>query len=100
MIAKRKPLTPLTPLRILYVDEYADCQRTFRTTLEWQGHHVRVAGGATEAVALASAASQPVDLLITEAFLSDGSAPKLLAQVRRAPDGTCTPSSSAGSTPS
>lgn len=67
--------------RILLVDDDADTARVFQHLLRIDGHAVAVA--ANMATALTHLETQPVDLLITDIELPDGSGLDLLQRARQ-----------------
>jgi CheY-like chemotaxis protein len=67
-------------LRILVTDDDAFAARLMRRLLEQDGHAVRTAGTLREALALADAG--PVDVLITDYLLPDGTGCELLRALR------------------
>ena len=81
-------LPALPPLRILVADDDALAATMMWRLLSQDGHAVRIAGSIAEALALVLA--EPVDVLITDYHLPDGTGCELLRRLRERPDG-CPP---------
>jgi CheY-like chemotaxis protein len=75
------------PQHILLVDDDADSASALSRLLEGVGHAVRVA--ATGAEALATAASQPLDLVLCDVGLPDADGFDLMRQLRQQYDLPC-----------
>jgi two-component system CheB/CheR fusion protein len=67
-------------LRLLLVEDHADSAELLAELLASRGHHVRVAGTARDA--LARAAEEPFDLVVSDVGLPDGSGYELMATLR------------------
>lgn len=72
-------------LRILLVEDHAESRDALERLLRHNGHAVRGAGGAAEA--LAAAALGPFDLVVSDISLPDGDGCALLVELRRANPG-------------
>ena len=66
-------------LRILMVEDHGDTSRVMAKLLQGQGHEVRTADGV--GTALAAAAEQEFDLLISDIRLPDGTGLELIKQL-------------------
>jgi len=69
------------PLRILVVDDHVDTSKVMARLLSRNGYHVRTAG--TFRAAVESIVSEPVDLVISDLGLPDGSGHDLMRQLRQ-----------------
>jgi len=69
------------PLHILLVEDHGDTARIMSRILQTKGHTVHVAGDVASALALAAA--QPFDLLLSDLGLPDGTGLNLMAELRR-----------------
>src|SRR5262245_7606684 len=79
------PLTPLTPLHVLVVDDDADTRLNLCDILELDGHQVETASTAAEVRRRGDWAG--VAAVILDRKLPDGDAEELLPELRRrAPD--------------
>lgn len=72
--------TDPTPLRVLLVDDHADTADLLRMLLIRRGFQVTTARSV--ATALAAAESGPIDVLVSDIGLADGSGCDLLRQLR------------------
>jgi CheY-like chemotaxis protein len=70
------------PGRILFVEDDDDARYAMARLLTREGYHVLAAASCREAIAMAH--GQPVDLLIADLDLPDGSGLALLNEIRRA----------------
>lgn len=68
------------PLRLLLVEDHADSAELLAELLESRGHTVRVAATASDA--LARAAEEPFDLVVSDVGLPDASGYDLMKQLR------------------
>ncbi|MBV8757351.1 MAG: response regulator [Deltaproteobacteria bacterium] len=73
MVAKK-------PLRLLIVEDHVDSAELLAELLVSRGHHVRIAG--TASAALARAAEEPFDLVVSDVGLPDASGYELMAKLR------------------
>src|SRR5689334_521513 len=67
-------------LRLLVVEDHADSAELLAELLESQGHMVRVAASASEAIALAN--QQSFDVVVSDVGLPDASGYELMEQLR------------------
>ena len=67
-------------LRLLIVEDHADSAELLAELLESRGHTVRIAGTASDA--LACAAEEPFDLVVSDVGLPDASGYELMQQLR------------------
>lgn len=67
-------------LRLLLVEDHADSAELLAELLSSRGHHVRIAATAHDA--LARAAEEPFDLVVSDVGLPDGSGYELMATLR------------------
>jgi two-component system, chemotaxis family, CheB/CheR fusion protein len=67
-------------LRLLLVEDHADSAELLAELLASRGHHVRIAGTAHDA--LACAAKETFDLVLSDVGLPDGSGYDLMATLR------------------
>lgn len=67
-------------LRLLLVEDHPDSAELLAELLESKGHKVRIAGTATDA--LARAAEEPFDLVVSDVGLPDGSGYDLMRTLR------------------
>jgi PAS domain S-box-containing protein len=75
------PLTkPPAPLRILVVDDHVDTSKVMARLLSRNGYHVRTAG--TLRAAVEAVVAGPVDLVISDVGLPDGSGHDLMRRLR------------------
>jgi CheY-like chemotaxis protein len=68
------------PLRLLLVEDHADSAELLAELLESRGHTVRIAGTASDA--LARAAEEPFDLVVSDVGLPDATGYELMQQLR------------------
>ena len=68
------------PLRLLLVEDHADSAELLAELLTSRGHTVRIAGTASDA--LACAAEEPFDLVVSDVGLPDASGYELMQQLR------------------
>lgn len=68
------------PLRLLLVEDHVDSAELLAELLESRGHTVRIAGTASDA--LARAAEEPFDLVVSDVGLPDASGYELMEQLR------------------
>jgi PAS domain S-box-containing protein len=73
------------PLRILLVDDHVDTSKVMARLLSHNGYHVRTAG--TLRAAVEAVVSAPVDLVISDLGLPDGSGHDLMRHLRQSHDG-------------
>jgi CheY-like chemotaxis protein len=71
---------PITPLRILLVDDHHGTLEVLNRLLTRDGHHVRTAESL--AAALAGARAERFDVLLTDIGMPDGDGCNLLAEIR------------------
>ena len=76
---------PAEPLRILLVDDHVDTSKVMARLLSRNGYHVRTAG--TLRAAVEAVVSDPVDLVISDLGLPDGSGHDLMRRLRASHDG-------------
>lgn len=67
-------------LRLLLVEDHADSAEILAELLESKGHTVRIAGTASDA--LACAAAETFDLVVSDVGLPDGTGYELMQQLR------------------
>jgi len=70
----------MAALKILYVEDHAEAREAIERLLRHNGHDVRGVAGVKEA--LAAAANERFDLLISDVTLPDGNGCDLLIQLR------------------
>jgi CheY-like chemotaxis protein len=70
---------PARRLEILLVEDHGDTARVLKRLLDRSGHHVRTAD--TVRSALAAAAAEPVDLVVSDLGLPDGTGFELMRQL-------------------
>jgi PAS domain S-box-containing protein len=75
-----EPHDPRRPLRLLLVEDHADTARVLAKLLSLGGHEVTVAHSVADA--LAAAAGQPFDLVISDIGLPDGTGYELMRRLR------------------
>ena len=68
------------PLRLLVVEDHVDSAELLAELLESKGHTVRIAATARDA--LARAAEEPFDLVVSDVGLPDASGYELMQQLR------------------
>ena len=68
------------PLRLLLVEDHVDSAELLAELLESRGHTVRIAGTASDA--LACAAEEQFDLVVSDVGLPDASGYELMQQLR------------------
>ena len=73
------------PLRILVVDDHVDTSKVMARLLSRNGYHVRTAG--TLRAAVEAVVSDPIDLVISDLGLPDGSGHDLMRRLRQSHDG-------------
>ena len=73
---------PVAPLRLLLVDDHPNTLQSLHLLLQARGH--RVATAASVAEALAAAAAERFDLVISDLGLPDGTGTELMEQLRAA----------------
>jgi CheY-like chemotaxis protein len=76
---------PAERLRILLVDDHVDTSKVMARLLSRNGYHVRTAG--TLRAAVEAVVSDPVDLVISDLGLPDGSGHDLMRRLRASHDG-------------
>lgn len=80
-MSNQPPLTPEAhPVRVLLVDDHADTAELLRMLLSRRGFHVTTARSV--ATALVAAKATPIDVLVSDIGLADGSGCDLLRQLR------------------
>ena len=68
-------------LKILVVEDHGDTSRLMARLLQGHGHEVRLAEGVTSALAVAE--QEPIDLLISDIGLPDGTGLDVIRQMPR-----------------
>lgn len=71
---------PDRPLNILVVEDHGDTSRLMARLLQGQGHSVHTAENITKALDVAQ--QEPIDLLIADIGLPDGSGHELMKQIQ------------------
>lgn len=79
-MSNQSPVSSDPPLRVLLVDDHADTADLLRMLLVRRGFEVTTARSV--ATALAAAESGPIDVLVSDIGLADGSGCDLLRQLR------------------
>lgn len=75
---------PPRPLSVLVVEDHADSRQGLALFLKALGYRAHFAQGLREALALAAAAAQPFELLLSDLQLPDGDGWELLGRLREA----------------
>ena len=71
---------PERALKILVVEDHGDTSRLMARLLQGHGHEVRLAEGVVSALAVAE--KEPIDLLISDIGLADGTGLELMRQIQ------------------
>ena len=73
-------MMPERTLKILVVEDHGDTSRLMARLLQGHGHDVRTAEGVSTALAVAE--QEPIDLLISDIGLADGTGLELMRQIQ------------------
>ncbi|MEO7798042.1 MAG: PAS domain S-box protein, partial [Opitutaceae bacterium] len=76
----QRPKIPITPMRLLVVEDHSSTLQTLAALLKRDGHQVVTAPTCTEA--LVAAAAHPFDLVISDLGLPDGTGIELMEKLR------------------
>lgn len=73
---------------VLVVDDEPDLCEIVRRMLDGRGYQVLTAGGVSDALARRESHQGPIELLVTDVRMPDGSGPELAEKIRQAHPGT------------